>query len=149
MAYSMASIHKTYNIQIAMNMRKDIVEDRNECMHMADTRIFIWANTCHLTFVDRHAMSKYVSRRITKRSFLWLAVSYILDYIIGASSLLTVSLFFSLSPLSSLSLLLSSLPFLPFSLPPFFPPSKLFSSPGSSSAGNWKPATNYSNQIDR
>ena len=58
MAYSMASIHKTYNIQIAMNMRKDIVEDRNECMHMADTRIFIWANTCHLTFVDRHAMSK-------------------------------------------------------------------------------------------
>jgi len=36
MAYSMASVHKTYNIQIARNMRNDIVVNRNECMHMAD-----------------------------------------------------------------------------------------------------------------
>ena len=45
MAYSMASLHKTYNIQIARNMRNDIVVNRNECMHMADiTRII-----CNMT----------------------------------------------------------------------------------------------------
>jgi len=42
LAYSMASVsvHKTYNIQIARNMRNDIVVDRNEFMsHGNITRI--------------------------------------------------------------------------------------------------------------
>ena len=42
MAYSMASVslNKTYNIQIAMNMRNDIVVDRNEFMsHGNITRV--------------------------------------------------------------------------------------------------------------
>ena len=125
----MASIHKTYNIQIAMNMRKEIVEDRNECMHMADTRIFIWANTCHLTFVDRHAMSKYVIRLYQKRSFQWYSSNiYTLLYHWGIFYVDSLSLLLSLSSPFSLSFsppFLSSLFLSPLSSPPpcvFLPP---------------------------